>query len=407
MRKINPHGFKVARRGTSREINRQIALNLVRAHQPISRADLARLMNVRRGVASLLVSELLDEGLIFEGAVGEAVGRGRRPTFLYIDSRQRCVVGVDIRSSRTYIMLTDLMGRQLSVVSNFQTNHDVDGFMQDLVRRVKQVLIDYKEIGACEGVGVVVPGMVDLAADRVLHAPALGWRDVNLRDPLTKLLGIPVHIENSGKACALAQLWTTRSDVIASGNSVFVSVSDGVGTGIVVNGELLRGRHNAAGEFGHVPLSIDGPRCACGATGCWEAYVSNIATLSRYFGRDLSEQKPRDAETAAFTVEDLIARARAGDAKALAAINSTARYLGLGLASIVNAIDPARIYVGGEITTAWSLIEPIVRSALRERTLTEFGGVTEIHVVPAEEHPRLRGAVALVAAPAFAAPMVA
>ena len=79
MRKINPHDFKVARRGTSREINRQIALNLVRAHQPISRADLARLMNVRRGVASLLVSELLDEGLIFEGAVGEAVGRGRSP----------------------------------------------------------------------------------------------------------------------------------------------------------------------------------------------------------------------------------------------------------------------------------------------------------------------------------------
>ena len=104
MRKINPHDFKVARRGTSREINRQIALNLVRAHQPISRADLARLMNVRRGVASLLVGELLDEGLIFEGAVGEAVGRGRRPTFLYIDSRQRCVVGVDVRASRTYIM---------------------------------------------------------------------------------------------------------------------------------------------------------------------------------------------------------------------------------------------------------------------------------------------------------------
>jgi len=121
----------------------------------------------------------------------------------------------------------------------------------------------------------------------------------------------------------------------------------------------------------------------------------------------LSEPRPRDTETATFTVEDLIARARTGDAKALAAINSTARYLGLGLGSLVNALDPARIYIGGEITTAWSLIEPIVRSALRERTLTEFGGATEIHVVPAEDHPRLRGAVALVAAPAFAAPMVA
>lgn len=407
MRKINPHDFKVARRGTSREINRQIALNLIRAHQPVSRADLARLMNVRRGVASLLVSELLSESLIFEGALGESVGRGRRPTFLYIDSRERCVVGVDIRASRTYILVTDLVGRQLGVVSSFQTNRDVDVLIHELARRIKQILSDYKEVGACEGVGVSVPGMVEPTKGRVVHAPTLAWRDVNLRDPLAVALGIPVHIENSGKACALAQLWATRSDVVASGSSVFVSVSDGVGVGVVVNGEVLRGRHNTAGEFGHVPLSIDGPKCSCGATGCWEAYVSNLATLSRYFGRDLSDPRPRDSETASFTVEDLIARARAGDAKALAAINSTARYLGLGLASIVNALDPARIYIGGEITTAWSLIEPIVRNALRERTLTEFGGATEIHVVPAEDHPRLRGAVALVAAPAFAAPMVA
>ena len=407
MRKINPHDFTVARRGTTREINRQIALNLIRAHQPISRADLARLMNVRRGVASLLVSELLNESLIFEGALGAAVGRGRRPTFLYIDSRQRCVIGVDIRASRTYILVTDVMGKQLGVVSSFQTTKDVHLLTQELAKRIKQVLADYKEISACEGVGVVVPGMVDPTDGRVWHAPTLGWRDINLRDPLAAALGIPVTIENSGKACALAQLWTTRGDVVASTNSVFVSISDGVGTGVVVNGELLRGRHNTAGEFGHVPLSIDGPRCSCGATGCWEAYVSNLATLSRYFGRELSDSRPRDAESANFTVEDLIAQARVGDAKALAAINSTARYLGLGLASIINSLDPARIYIGGEITTAWSLIEPIVRGALRERTLTDFGGTTEIHIVPAEEHPRLRGAVALVAAPAFAAPMVA
>ena len=163
MRKINPHDFTVARRGTSREINRQIVLNLIRAHQPISRADLSRLMNVRRGVASLLVSELLGESLIFEGALGEAVGRGRRPTFLYIDSRQRCVVGIDIRASRTYIMLTDLMGKQLGVVSSFQTSKDIDVLTKELARRIKLVLTEFSEVGACEGVGVVAPGMVDPA----------------------------------------------------------------------------------------------------------------------------------------------------------------------------------------------------------------------------------------------------
>src|SRR4029450_8296195 len=144
MRKINPHDFTVARRGTSREINRQIALNLIRAHQPISRADLARLMNVRRGVASLLVRELLDEGLIFEGALGEAIGRGRRPTFLYIDSRQRCVVGVDIRASRTYLVVTDLMGHQLGAITSFQTNRDVAVLLPELSNRIRQVLADHK-----------------------------------------------------------------------------------------------------------------------------------------------------------------------------------------------------------------------------------------------------------------------
>lgn len=94
--------------------------------------------------------------------------------------------------------------------------------IQELARRIKQVLGDYNEVGACEGVGVAVPGMVDPARGWVLHAPTLSWRDVNLRDPLAIALGIPVHIENSGKACALAQLWATRSDV---GNSIFVSVS--------------------------------------------------------------------------------------------------------------------------------------------------------------------------------------
>src|SRR4026209_1696582 len=212
--------------------------------------------------------------------------------------------------------------------------------------------------------------MVEPTKGRVVHAPTLSWHDVSLRDPLALALGIPVQIENSGKACALAQLWATRSDVVASGHSVFVSVSDGLGVGVVVNGELLRGRHNTAGEFGHVPLSIDGPKCSCGATGCWEAYISNLATLSRYFGRNLQEMKAIPAEIATFTVEDLIVRARAGDAKAIAALEATARYLGLGLASIVNVVDPARIYIGGEIVAAWDLIEPAVRAGLSERALS-------------------------------------
>lgn len=408
MRRINTSRFNIATRGTGRAINSQIVLNLVRAHQPISRADLARTMGVGRGAVTLLVNDLLERKLIFEGATGEAV-RGRKPTFLYIDSRRRAVVAADVRASETFLMLADLLGKPLAGVTSFPTLREPRAFVAMLAERIRTLLAEHPEVTDCEGIGLVVPGMVERATMTVLHAPTLGWRDVNLREPLAAATGLAVQIENSGRACALAQAWALRSDGTASGGDlVYVSVSDGLGVGVIINNEVLRGRHNIAGEFGHVPLSLDGPRCSCGANGCWEAYVSNRATLARYFGRAVaSDAGPVDAARAHFTIEDLIARARSGDAKAVAAIEATARYLGLGLASVVNALDPARVYIGGEITLAWDLIEDTVRAALAERTLTPDAARTEIRPVAASEYPRLQGAAALVAAPAFAAPVVA
>ena len=280
--------------------------------------------------------------------------------------------------------------------------------MQTLSANIRQTVPNSMKESSCEGIGISVPGMLDRNTGVVLNAPTLGWRDVNLLTPLeAEFVGIKIHLENSGKACALSQTWMKHGDYPAANDLVFVSVSDGVGVGVVINGELMRGKHNTAGEFGHIPLSIDGPVCSCGANGCWEAYISNLATLSRYFGRSLMKREPKSIENAEFTIEDLIVRARGSDSKALTALQSTARYLGLGLGSIINALDPSIIYIGGEITEAWDLIELEVRSGIKERTLTRELGTTPIQIVPAVEHPRLRGAIALVTAPAFAAPKVA
>jgi N-acetylglucosamine repressor len=408
MRKIDPHRFRIATRGTSREINRRIVLNLVRTHQPISRADLARTMGVRRGAVSLIVNDLLKHGIVFEGAAGETI-RGRRPTFLYIDSRRRAVAAVDIRASQTYLMLADLIGKPMTGVTGFPTPREPQQVINAVAARVRALLADHKdEVDACEGVGVVVPGMVEPNTMRIVFAPTLGWRDVALREPLAEAIGLPVQVENSGRACALAQLWTMHGEVATAGDLVFVNVSDGLGVGVVIHGEMLRGRNNIAGELGHVPLSGDGPRCACGAVGCWEAYVSNRATLARYFGRQLEKNDAAvPDEQRYFRIGDLIARARGGDVKALAAIQATGRFLGLGLASVVNAYDPARVYIGGEITAAWDLIEQTVRRGLAERVLTPAAAALDVRTVSSSEYPRLQGAAALVSAPAFAAPVVA
>src|SRR5438093_6080003 len=171
MRRIDPTRFHVATRGTSRHINRQIALTLIGSRQPISRADLARRMKLRRGAVSLLVQELLDERHIVEGTTGQAA-RGRKPTMLYINTRQRSSVAVDIRASRTFLMLADPMGRARSDVVSLPTPREPRRLVATLAARIRQLVAAHAaDAGACEGIGVVVPGMVDPGTSRVLHAP--------------------------------------------------------------------------------------------------------------------------------------------------------------------------------------------------------------------------------------------
>jgi N-acetylglucosamine repressor len=369
-------------------------------------------METNRANITLLVNELLEEELVREGAQGSLKVPGRKPTFLYINAAKGVAIGLDVRPTRTFLMITDSIGKQIGEIVSFPTKFDPTDLVESLGSHVRRALsnvgIDSSSSSLFHGIGIVFPGMVDRETGVVINAPKLGWKNVPLIAMLDKeLKGPEIHLENSGRACALSQIWSARGEVRGQNNSVFVSVSDGVGVGVVINGELMRGRHNTAGEFGHVPLSIDGPKCSCGSNGCWEAYISNIATLSRYFGRDISQRRPETLETVEFTIEDLITRARGGDSKALTALQSAGRYLGLGLASVINTIDPSLVYIGGEITEAWDLIEDPVREAIKERTLTKELARTAIRIVPAVEHPRLRGAIALVTAPAFAAPKVA
>jgi len=407
MRKINTRDFRVATRTTSRDINRRIALNLIREHQPVSRADLARRMNVTRGIVSVLVQELMAQDIIYEGVTGEAK-RGRKPTLLHIRTHDRLAIAVDVRFSKTYLMVCDFSGRQLAL-ETYDTIFSPAAFVKDLSLRIRRIARARGFRASCEGIGVVVPGMVDQRTGRILNAPTLGWTGVDIRDRIAAATGFPVQIENSPRACALAQLWLERGDGRPH-SFAYVSVSDGVGVGVVVNGELWRGHDYIAGEFGHIPLNIDGPQCMCGARGCWEAYTSNLAILNRYFGREVSDLRPRSLRSSKrhpFGILELIERARAGEAKAIMALQTSARFLGIGLATIVNAINPDCLYLSGEITTAWDMIESIVRQSMSERALTKAGARAPLRLTSAEDYPRLKGAAALIAAPAFAAPRVA
>jgi N-acetylglucosamine repressor len=406
VRKIDTRNFKRATRSTSREINRQIALNLVREHQPISRADLARRMQIGRGVVTSLVGQLIIDDMIYEGASGPA-GRGRPARMLYVRTRDRLGIGIDIRFSRTYMALGDFSGTQLAL-ETFETMQEPEALVAELVRRGRRLLEAYGATGRCEGVGVVVPGIVELRTGRVLNAPQLGWRNVDIRNALSAGFGLPVHIENAPMACALAKMWLGQHGDGTGADFVYITVSDGVGTGVVMNGRLVRGKSNSAGEFGHFPVEAGGTLCLCGARGCLEAYTSNLATIARYLGRELSTASTRELLHAGpLSIQDLIARAQSGDQRAVQAIEETGHYLGVGIAGIVNAVNPAQVFVAGEITAAWERIQGTIQRAIEERALTLAAATTPVIPEQMGGYPRLRGAMALVTAPMFAAPEVA
>jgi N-acetylglucosamine repressor len=405
MRKINTRQFHRATRSTPREINRMIVLNLVRERQPISRADLARQMRVGRGMITELVEELISEGTIAEGATANAL-RGRKPKLLHLRTHEHFCIAVDVRFSHTHVALTDLDGRTVAL-ETLDTAREPDALVEAVAGSVER-LMEGRDAERCEGIGVVVPGMIHRRTGRIVLSPQLGWRDVPLREALARATGLRVLIENAPIACALAHMWLPPFARDGVDNFVYVTVSDGVGVCVVDDGEVFRGHGDTAGEFGHLPLSLDGPRCMCGLRGCLEAYTSNLATLARYFDLDASVPASREAMRGfGFRMEDLIARMHAGDPRAASAVEETGRYLGIGLAGIITALSPARVIVSGEITGAWDTVGPLVAAGVRERAITPAAADTAIEVAPSGESPRLRGATALLVARRFAAPQVA
>jgi predicted NBD/HSP70 family sugar kinase len=218
-----------------------------------------------------------------------------------------------------------------------------------------------------------------------------------------------VFVESAPIACAMARLWLEPEATRSVNSFAYVSVSEGIGVGLVVNGEMLRGETHTAGEFGHVSLDTGGPLCVCGRRGCWEALACNAATVDRYVetltGTPVkSDAAARRARKSTFPgIEEVVRRARGGEDAAIQALTETAAHIGRGLALIVSAFNPGRIYVGGEITEAWEFLEAPIREALVSGTMPGSAGRTLVVPDSSLAEYRLLGAVALVTAPGYAA----
>jgi predicted NBD/HSP70 family sugar kinase len=364
-----------------RDINRRIVLNLIRTRQPISRADLARLSGMQRSTISLIIEELLDEHWVLEGATGRPP-RGRRPIFLHLNN-DRVIIAVDIRPTQTIVALSDVNG-------NFTSRHvmstpaDPKTAMKALIKVIQPIIRSCagKKV---EGIGVTLPGRFNHSLDRLTFAPNLKWGECDIRKPLINATEVEVELENAANACVLAAVWF--DNMAACRNMVVVTVSEGIGTGIMMNGQLVRGLNGMAGEFGHVPIDPDGPSCTCGGRGCWEVFASNRAAMRYYL--ESSSHHP------GLSFQNLLSLADQGDARAVKVLDTMAHYLGRGMRMIVAGLAPERILVIGDLTRSWPRFGPVIEAEVQEQM---FPGGVAPRVIPIHEDgmARLRGAVALV-----------
>ena len=394
MRKIYLTNFQLATSGTARQINRRIALSFIRRHAPMSRADLARSSGLQASTVSAIIEELIEEGWVTEGA-GQAT-RGRRPRLLHLNAERAGILAVDLRPESTTIGLAGVDARFISQAS-WRTPDDSRAFVQQVARTVRHFMSAHPQI-LCEGMGVSLPGRVDRDG-RLIFAPNLRWGPVNLRKLLEEAIELPVAVENAANACALAELWF-GSHPEGLRNLVAVTISEGIGAGLLMNRQLVFGADARAGEFGHVTIDENGPRCSCGKRGCWERYASNSAAIRMY----LDATNAPNGRIPPMTFEALLTLARDGDRQALAALDTMAKHIGIGLAGLVSGLAPEVIVIVGEVTRAWDRVGPIVHDVVKQRALPSHG----TRIVPTDPavQPRLRGAATLVVQQHFGAPAV-
>jgi predicted NBD/HSP70 family sugar kinase len=379
MRRIDFTNTQVASSETARDINRGVVLNLIRRRQPISRADLARVSGLQRSTVSLITEQLIEEQWVINGPTGR-LPRGRRPTFLRLNE-QRAILVADVHPEQTTVAVADVNGRFLFQEAVRTSSHPRTA-VDILAERFRHLMQAHRGL-LFEGIGVSLPGRFNPATRRVVFAPNLKWRAFDFQAAIEAATGMRVELENAANACVLAEVWFGNLDRVR--DLVVVTVSEGIGAGILVNGQLAAGSNGMAGEFGHVPMDPEGPACACGGRGCWEVYASNRAAL-RYY-HESSQKRPVQGFT------DLLALAEAGDAPAVRALDKMAHAIGRGMRMIVAGLAPEEIVVVGELTRQWQRFGPIIQAEVAAGALV--GNPPRIR--PAEgSMARLRGTVALV-----------
>ena len=387
--------FVAARPPSVRRHNLGLVLRHLRNQGPMSRAQLAAATGLTKATVSSLVNELIDGGLVAEPGVRARGEFGRPGSVLAVNAAGCAGLGLEVNVDYLAVCVIDLTGQtrfhRVDVVDNRAAPEKALGRLAHMA----ETALDAASAQGLlvRGMGVALPGVVDVDRGMLLHAPNLGWRDL----PVRQLLGAQVNlqpervdVENEANLAALSELWFGRG--AEWGDYLHVSGEIGVGAGIVSGGRMVRGSHGFAGEAGHISIDMNGPACPCGARGCLERYCGQEAIL-RAAGLDPTPATRTGQPDG--SIADLLTALDAGRSRPLRAVHRAGEALGRGLAGAVNLLDVDTVVLGGIYSSLAPWLADPFTDSLRRNTMTTRWAPTRVEVSELGADAAVRGAAEL------------
>ncbi len=336
-----------------RSNNKRQILELLRKKGSLTKREIAQQLGISITTVATFITELINESRITPSGNAESTG-GRRSELYHLNPDASYVIGVDLQVDRLIVLLINLEGEILGTEEVKYTGTDerriISILYQTILRICESTRTPFSKIA---GVGVGVPGIVNHQTGIIEFAPNLGWKNVNLASIMP--VDLPVIVENEANAAAIGE--SNFGAAQGRANVIYISVGLGIGTGLIFRNDLYYGHNFWAGEFGHMTISPNGLPCRCGKKGCWEVYASNSAALNLYRRySELTLDSYDDLLTAFFQREPIATRV----------INETTDYLGLGIANLINGLNPEMIIIGGKISEAESFIQYRLLKQIKE-----------------------------------------
>jgi glucokinase-like ROK family protein len=366
--------FRTGDQALVRQINLSLVMHVLRRRAPISRASLSQAIGLNKSTVSDLVSALLERQFVRELGV-KSSGIGRPGTLLTLNPRAGFIVSCEIGVDFIEVLVTDFAPEVIWQVQK-PISPDIDQAicLRDVIDLLHQAVARGTSMGFTPlGVAVGVPGIVEQATGTLLFAPNLRWSNVPLKQLLEQqAFGVPVFVDNEANMAALGEHYFGAAQ--GFDEVLYISVGGGLGGGMIRDGQLCRGVSGGAAEFGHMTMDPEGELCNCGNRGCWETLVSQRA-LFRFVGELLAQGLPSllvertEGRLDRLSVPMVVDAAQVGDSVAIQSLSKLGRWLGIGIASLLNALNPDLVVFGGILSLAADVLLPIVGEEIQKRAL--------------------------------------